>query len=149
VTQGLWDLKVPKVTQDLQGLKALKVHRDQPEMTELMARLCSVEPSIRKQATVSTETSTSIPRQTRSLARRRVVPGEQALPLSDHREHKVRKGHRVNKGCRVSREFREFKALREMLEPRDLPVLKDLRVMSGRKDLLVLMEQMELTGRPC
>jgi len=40
VTQGLRDLKVPKVTQDLQGLKALKVHRDQPELMELMGRPC-------------------------------------------------------------------------------------------------------------
>ena len=144
--------RVFKVMQDLKALRGLKEFKDHRvtqgllelmELTELTARLCSVEPSIPKQATVSTETSTSIPRQILFLVPRLLVPGEQVLRLSDPRELKVRKGHRVNKDCRVSR---EFKAHREMLEPKDPLGLKDLRVMSGRKDLLELMV---LMGRPC
>ena len=63
--------------------------------------------------------------------------------MSDHREFKVRKGLKEIRG---SREFREFKVLREMLEPKGPLGLRDLRVMSGRKDVLVLMVPM---GRPC
>ena len=137
------------------GLKDLRVFKDHRVMSErleqmgLTAKLCSVEPSIRKQATVSTETSTSTPHQILFLVPRLLVPGERALPLSDPRELKVRKDCKVMQGLRVSRVHRGcrvFKVMQDLKALRGLRVFRDHRVISGRKDRLELME---LMGRPC
>ena len=112
VSRAHRDCRAFKVMQDLRVLKGLKVFKDHRvmsdplELMELTARLCSAEPSIPKQAMVSTETSTSIPRQIRSLAPRRVVPGERVLPLSDPREHKARKVMQDHRALKALKEFK-------------------------------------------
>ena len=64
------------------------------------------------------------------MAPRRVVPGDQALLLSDPRELKGRKDCKVMQGLRVSRVHRDCRVFKVM---QDLRVLKGLKVFKDHR----------------